>query len=87
MAEAGVAGIVFADRNEQGARAAAEQSKCYAQNPQYRSIALVVDVTDPSSVQGMVDQTIKEFGRIDYSINSAGVSRKAKPLLNALQKD
>ena len=26
----GVAGIVFADRNEQGARAAAEESKCYA---------------------------------------------------------
>lgn len=35
----------------------------------------------------MVDQTIKEFGRIDYSINSAGVSKEINSLLNALQKD
>lgn len=74
MAEAGVAGIVFADRNEQGARAAAEESKCYAQTPSYRAIAVAVDVTDPSSVQEMVDQTMKEFGRIDYNVNSAGVA-------------
>ena len=84
MAEAGVAGIVFADRNEQGARTAAEESKCYSQNPNYRSMAIAVDVTDPSSVQEMVDQTMKEFGRIDYSINSAGVSKKIIPLSNGL---
>lgn len=86
MAEAGVAGIVFADRNEQGAREAAGESKCYAQNPNYRAIAVAVDVTDPSSVQEMVDQTVKEFGRIDYSVNSAGVSEQIHPLLNAFDR-
>lgn len=75
MAEAGAAGIVFADRNEQGARAAAEESKRYAQNPNYRAIAVAVDVTDPSSVQEMANKTMNEFGRIDYSVNSAGVSK------------
>ncbi len=75
MAEAGAAGIVFADRNEQGARAAAEESKRYAQNPNYRAIAVAVDVTDPSSVQEMTNKTMNEFGRIDYSVNSAGVSK------------
>ena len=80
----GVAGIVFANRNEQGARAAAEESKCYAQNAQYRSIAVAVDVTDPSSVQEMVDQTIQEFGRIDYGFNSAGVSKETRPTLSCL---
>lgn len=79
MAEAGVAGIVFADRNEQGARAAAEKSKCYAQQPDYRAIAIAVDVTDPSSVQEMVELTIKKYGRIGYSVNSAGVSKHTKP--------
>lgn len=85
MAETGVAGIVFADRNEQGARAAAEESKCYAQNPSYRAIAVAVDVTDPSSVQGMVDKTMMEFGRIDYNVNSAGVSKQMQPFQDALQ--
>ena len=46
-----------------------------AKHPEYRAIAVMVDVTDPESVQSMVDTTIKEFGRIDYSVNSAGVCR------------
>jgi NAD(P)-dependent dehydrogenase (short-subunit alcohol dehydrogenase family) len=36
-------------------------------------VAVKVDVSDEASVQSMVDATVKEFGRIDYSINSAGV--------------
>ena len=32
----------------------------------------------------MVDQTIKEFGRIDYSVNSAGVSKETKLTLKCL---
>jgi NAD(P)-dependent dehydrogenase (short-subunit alcohol dehydrogenase family) len=31
-------------------------------------------VTDEASVQNMVDMTVKECGRIDYLVNSAGVS-------------
>ena len=48
-------------------------SKKFAKNPEYRAIAVKVDVTDPESVQSMVDTAIKEFGRIDHSVNSAGV--------------
>ncbi|KAK9773202.1 hypothetical protein SCAR479_10119 [Seiridium cardinale] len=72
FAEAGVVAIVFADINEKGARDAAEESQKYAKHPQYRSLALKVDITDEGSVQSMVDATVKEFGRIDYSVNSAG---------------
>lgn len=32
-----------------------------------------VDVADAESVQKMIDVTVKEFGRIDYAINGAGV--------------
>ncbi|ATZ50012.1 hypothetical protein BCIN_05g04020 [Botrytis cinerea B05.10] len=32
-----------------------------------------VDVTDGKSVQEMVDTAVKEFGRIDYYVHSAGI--------------
>lgn len=32
-----------------------------------------VDVVDIASVQAMVDLAAKEFGRIDYCVNAAGV--------------
>ncbi|KAK6067168.1 short-chain dehydrogenase reductase [Seiridium cupressi] len=85
FAEAGVEAIVFADINETGARDAAKASQKYAKHPQYRSLALKVDISDESSAQSMVDATVKEFGRIDYSVNSAGlgnISGAATPDLN-----
>ena len=68
-----MAAIVFADLDEKGAQEAAEKSKGFATNSHFRTMALRVDVTDPNSVQSMVDATVKEFGRIDYNVNSAGV--------------
>ncbi|KAI0179463.1 NAD(P)-binding protein [Hypoxylon sp. FL1284] len=65
FAEAGTRGVVFADLNEKGAQEAAEQSKKYAANNEFR----------PLAIHKMVDTTTKEFGRIDSSVNSAGVSR------------
>lgn len=74
FAEAGASGIVFADINKDGAQEAAEKSKKFAANANYCAIAVEVDVTDPASVQAMVEATVKEFGKIDYNVNSAGVS-------------
>jgi hypothetical protein len=74
FAESGASCVVFADRNEEGAREAAETSKKYATNPDYIAIALHVEVTDVESVQNMVDYTQKEYRRIDYFVHSAGVS-------------
>ncbi|KAI1820013.1 NAD(P)-binding protein [Xylaria intraflava] len=73
FAEAGVKGVVFADINGQGAQEAAAESKNYAKHPEYRAVAVEVDVSKENSVQNMVDVTVKEFGRIDYSVNSAGI--------------
>ena len=36
-------------------------------------LSLVVDVTDRSQVVGLYDQTMAEFGRVDISIQNAGV--------------
>jgi acetoacetyl-CoA reductase len=40
-----------------------------------RAIAIRAGVAHPDDVQTMVDQTIKEFGRIDILVNNAGVNR------------
>jgi NAD(P)-dependent dehydrogenase (short-subunit alcohol dehydrogenase family) len=67
-------GVVYADNDHEGAIAAAEESKRYATNQDYRALALHVDVSNASSVQSMVDRTVREFSRIDYSVNAAGAS-------------
>ena len=36
-------------------------------------LSLVVDVTDRSQVEGLYEQTVAEFGRVDISIQNAGV--------------
>ncbi|EMR82297.1 putative short-chain dehydrogenase reductase family protein [Botrytis cinerea BcDW1] len=73
FAEAGASGVIFADLSIEGAKASAEKSREFATNPQYRTLALEVNTTEPESVQAMVDFTIKKFGQIDYFVNSAGV--------------
>jgi 3-oxoacyl-[acyl-carrier protein] reductase/meso-butanediol dehydrogenase/(S,S)-butanediol dehydrogenase/diacetyl reductase len=36
-----------------------------------RALPIVVDVSDPAQADGMVDRTVKEFGRIDILVNNA----------------
>lgn len=43
-------------------------------------LASSVDLTDEGAVQGMVDQTIRRFGRIDVLVNAAGGYRGGTPL-------
>ncbi|KAL1955414.1 hypothetical protein VTO42DRAFT_8570 [Malbranchea cinnamomea] len=73
LAETGVAGVLFADLNEEGAKESAEKSKGFATNPNYKALALKVDVTNKASVQAVIDAALKEFGRIDYGVHCAGI--------------
>ena len=68
-------GVVFADINLSNAQAAVEASKSFISNPAYRALAVAVNVEDLQSVQDMVKTTFSEYGRIDYLVNSAGVSQ------------
>jgi NAD(P)-dependent dehydrogenase (short-subunit alcohol dehydrogenase family) len=45
-----------------------------------RSLALKCDVSNPEEIQYVVDETIKEFGRIDILVNNSGVSWGAPAL-------
>ena len=74
FAEAGAAGVVFADVNVESAQAASTASKKFATSSDYRGVAVKVDALSLASVRDMVEETMKHFGRIDYCVNSAGVS-------------
>ncbi|PVH96913.1 NAD(P)-binding protein, partial [Periconia macrospinosa] len=73
FAEAGAAGVLFADVSADVAAQTAEESKKLATNPAYKALSIEVDVSNSESVQKMVDLAAKEFSRIDYCINAAGV--------------
>jgi len=39
------------------------------------AVAMPLDVTDPGSVQALVDGALAQFGRIDILVNNAGITR------------
>lgn len=79
LAEAGAKVVVFADMNEETAKTSSEESKRYASNKDYQTTIFKMNVQDDKSVQDMVDYVVKEFGRIDYAVNAAGVSDTSLP--------
>jgi 3-oxoacyl-[acyl-carrier protein] reductase len=62
---------VAADINLDGVK----QVSSEAEGLGVRSIALKVDVSDADSVQAMVDAAGDSFGRVDYLVNNAGITR------------
>ncbi|GLI73913.1 putative secondary metabolism biosynthetic enzyme [Penicillium ochrochloron] len=75
----GARGVIMADLNYNAALQTARESESIAANPNYKALAVIVDVCNPASVSNMVNTAIAMFGRIDYSVNSAGVGVQ-KPL-------
>src|SRR5690606_20139342 len=46
----------------------------------YAAIAVRTDVSEPESVQQMVDEVLRRFGRIDVLVNNAGIAGRAAPI-------
>ena len=51
-----------------------------------RSLRATSDVTDRASLQGVLDAAVKEFGKVDILVNSAGRTKKA-PTLDFSEQD
>lgn len=60
------ASVVIADRNGEGAQAAAEGIGAAA-------LAVTADVTDPAQCEAMVARALETFGTLDVAVNNAGV--------------
>lgn len=66
------ADIVIADMlSEQAQKSASEISDLTKR----KTLAIKVDVTNNQSSNEMIDQTLKQFGRVDILVNNAGITR------------
>jgi len=74
LAQAG-AKVVLADLNAQ----AAEAKALWLREQGLQAISVGVDVTDPVSVQTMVQSALEAFGSVDVLINSAALDPKFDP--------
>ena len=74
LAQAG-AKVVLADLNAQ----AAEANALWLREQGLKAISVGVDVTDPVSVQTMVQSALEAFGSVDVLINSSALDPKFDP--------
>jgi NAD(P)-dependent dehydrogenase (short-subunit alcohol dehydrogenase family) len=74
LAEAGAA-VVVADINTEGVNAVATQLI----KSGYHALGVATDVTQPDSVQALVQETLSTFGRLDILVNSAALDPKFDP--------
>lgn len=62
--------IVVADINIEGARRVAEEIKAIGR----KALAVQVDMCDSPQIKAMIDQSVREFGKIDILVNNAGAA-------------
>jgi NAD(P)-dependent dehydrogenase (short-subunit alcohol dehydrogenase family) len=70
------ANVVICSRNQEACQHISERLTAKG----VRSLALKCDVSNPEEIQYVVDETMKEFGRIDILVNNSGVSWGAPAL-------
>ncbi|KAI0199296.1 hypothetical protein F4808DRAFT_471604 [Astrocystis sublimbata] len=75
-ASEGARGVIVADLNYDSALKTAQEAEGLATSPEFKAIAVAVDVTDASSVKELIVKAIEQFGRIDCLVNSAGIGVK-----------
>jgi len=81
LAEAGADVVPTSRRREQVEAAASE-----IEERGRRSVRVVSDVSDSTSLQNVLDTCIAAFGKVDILINSAGRTKRA-PTLDFLEED
>ena len=74
LAEAG-ASVVVVDLNASASKATADTLT----KSGYKALALPTDITQPDSVNALVEKTLSTFGRLDILVNSAALDPKFDP--------
>ncbi|MRE71771.1 SDR family NAD(P)-dependent oxidoreductase [Staphylococcus sciuri] len=70
LAQAGVQ-IIIADHNVSSIKETLSEIK---QSEDFETVALKVDITDPTSVNQMLNNVIEQFGKIDMLVNKVGMT-------------
>jgi NAD(P)-dependent dehydrogenase (short-subunit alcohol dehydrogenase family) len=81
MAEAG-ADVVPTSRRSEQVETAAKEIEARGR----RSLQIISDVSDRASLQNVLDETVKSFGKVDILVNSAGRTKRA-PTLEFTEED
>jgi len=68
--------VVVSDINEQAARNVANQIN----QKGGKAIFVTADVSKPEDCERLVNETIKEFGRLDIAFNNAGIGGESNPI-------
>ena len=62
--------IVVADINLEGAKKVADEIKAAGR----KAVAIKVDMSNSTEIKALIEQSIKEFGKIDILVNNAGAA-------------
>ena len=74
LAKAG-ADVVVDDLEKANPQAVADEIKALGR----KALAVTADVTSAEAMKDMVDQVMKEFGKIDILVNVAGINARSRP--------
>src|SRR5215212_4929263 len=74
LAEAG-ASVVVVDLNASASKATVDTLT----KGGYKALAVTTDITQPGSVNALIEKTLAEFGRLDILVNSAALDPKFDP--------
>ncbi len=74
IAKAG-ASVLVSDVRREGAESVAEE----IQSAGGRATTLCVDVANKTQVEGLIEQTVRKWGSLDFAFNNAGILKLEKP--------
>ncbi len=77
------AAVAVLDRDEAGARSAAEEGRRKGGD----AVAYTIDLADTKLIPTIVERVIQQFGRIDILVNAAGVAGRFQTLVEQEESD
>jgi NAD(P)-dependent dehydrogenase (short-subunit alcohol dehydrogenase family) len=77
LANYGVKRLALADINLEAMRTTADEIQKRHSDLEIKVLEL--DVSKETSIEQAIDETVAQFGRIDFAINNAGIAGPSKP--------